>query len=411
MSGDLGRDAPAGSITRRRPIAIVVHSYFEEDPRVRRQAAAIVDSGRQVDVISLRRPGDPAVGDVDGVRVHRLDVQRHQGAGIATYLTEYLAFFLRAAFRLAREHARRRYALVQVATLPDWLVFAALPLRLTAVPVILDLHEAMPDFFASRFPGAANPVVRWFLQAVERASIAASTHAVTVNEALRKRLTGLGVTGDRISVVPNSPSLARFDRSSYPVRPFMADGTLRLIFAGGVTPTYEVDVAVRAVALLRDRRPELPSTLDIYGRGDSQPELERLAAELALDDRVSLHGRIPIEDVPAAIARADVGLATTRLDRFTVASLSTKIFEYAAMGKPVVAARLPLVEEAFPPEAVRRYEPGDPGSLADQVLALVDDDATREAGVQAALAIIERQSWERDAPAYVELLERFARDA
>ncbi|MEZ0239572.1 MAG: glycosyltransferase [Chloroflexota bacterium] len=286
MSGDLGRDAPAGSITRRRPIAIVVHSYFEEDPRVRRQAAAIVDSGRQVDVISLRRPGDPAVGDVDGVRVHRLDVQRHQGAGIATYLTEYLAFFLRAAFRLAREHARRRYALVQVATLPDWLVFAALPLRLTAVPVILDLHEAMPDFFASRFPGAANPVVRWFLQAVERASIAASTHAVTVNEALRKRLTGLGVTGDRISVVPNSPSLARFDRSSYPVRPFMADGTLRLIFAGGVTPTYEVDVAVRAVALLRDRRPELPSTLDIYGRGDSQPELERLAAELALDDRV-----------------------------------------------------------------------------------------------------------------------------
>ncbi|MEZ0239573.1 MAG: glycosyltransferase [Chloroflexota bacterium] len=120
---------------------------------------------------------------------------------------------------------------------------------------------------------------------------------------------------------------------------------------------------------------------------------------------------MPIEDVPAAIARADVGLATTRLDRFTVASLSTKIFEYAAMGKPVVAARLPLVEEAFPPEAVRRYEPGDPGSLADQVLALVDDDATREAGVQAALAIIERQSWERDAPAYVELLERFARDA
>jgi glycosyltransferase involved in cell wall biosynthesis len=410
VSGETERDAPAGSIHRRQPIAIVVHSYFEEDPRVRRQAASILESGRPVDVISLRRPGDPAIGDVDGIRVHRLDVQRHQGAGIATYLTEYLAFFVRAAFRLARQHARRRYALVQVATLPDWLVFAALPLRLTGVPVILDLHEAMAEFFASRFPGAANPFVRWLLGAAERASITAATHAVTVNEALRQRLIGLGVAGDRISVVPNSPSLARFDRGLYPARPFMADATLRLIFAGGLTPTYEVDVAVRAVAVLRDRRPELTTALDIYGRGDSQPELERLVSELQLGDRVSLHGRIPIEDVPAAISRSDVGLATTRLDPFTAASLSTKIFEYAAMGKPVVAARLPLVEGAFPPDAVRRYEPGDPGSLVDELLALVDDDDAREVGVKVALAIVERQSWERDAPAYLALLERLARD-
>ena len=410
MSDATERATATGTIHRRRPIAIVVHSYFEEDPRVRRQAATILESGRPVDVISLRRPGDPAVGDVDGVRVHRLDVQRHQGAGLATYLTEYLAFVVRATFRLVRDHAHRRYALVQVATLPDWLVFAALPLRLTGVPVILDLHEAMPEFFASRFPRAANPAARWLLGAAEQASIAAATHAVTVNDALRARLVGLGVAANRISVVPNSPSLARFDRGAYPARPFMADGTLRLIFAGGVTPTYEVDVAIRAVAALRVRRPELPTALDIYGRGDSQPALERLVADLELRDRVTLHGRIPIEDVPAAIARADIGLATTRLDAFTAASLSTKIFEYAAMGKPVVAARLPLVEGAFPLEAVRRYEPADPASLADQLLAVVDDDAAREAGVKAALAIVRGRSWERDAPAYLELLGRFARD-
>jgi glycosyltransferase involved in cell wall biosynthesis len=394
----------------RRPVAIVVHSYFEEDPRVRRQVASILESGRPVDVISLRQPGDPTVGEVDGARVHRLDVQRHQGAGIATYLAEYLAFFVRAALRLARDHARRRYALVQVATLPDWLVFAALPLRLTGVPVILDLHEAMPEFFASRFPGAANPAVRWLLQATERASIAGASHAITVNDALRSRLIRLGVAGDRISIVPNSPSLARFDRSAYPSRPFMADGSLRLIFAGGLTPTYEVDVAVRAVAVLRDRRPDLPTALDIYGRGDSQPEVERLVAELQVADRVALHGRIPIEDVPAAIARSDVGLATTRLDAFTAASLSTKIFEYAAMGKPVIAARLPLVEGAFPPEAVRRYEPGEAESLADQLVALVDDPAARDAAVDAARAIVAGRSWEHDAPAYLQLLERFARD-
>src|SRR6185436_6314900 len=108
-----------------------------------------------------------------------------------------------------------------------------------------------------------------------------------------------------------------------------------------------------------------------------------------------------IEDVPAAIARSDVGLATTRLDAFTAASLSTKIFEYAAMGKPVVAARLPLVEDAFPPEVVGRYEPGNAESLADAVLELVDDPAARDAAVAAAHAIVKARSWERDAPAYL----------
>src|SRR3990172_8251077 len=101
-------------------------------------------------------------------------------------------------------------------------------------------------------------------------------------------------------------------------------------------PPSELDVAVRAVAGLAVRRPELPVHLDLYGRGDSQPALEALRQELGIADRLTFHGRIPIEDVPAAIARADVGLAPTRRDPFTDASLSTKILEYAAMRRPEI---------------------------------------------------------------------------
>src|SRR3972149_863997 len=125
----------------RRPVVLVTHSYYEEAPRVRRQAGAPLAAARPVEVIALRRPDDAPEGEVDGVRVRRIDVQRHQGAGLGTYLLEYLAFFVRVALPLVRSHPRRRYALVQVATLPDWLVFAALPLRLVGVPVLLDLPE------------------------------------------------------------------------------------------------------------------------------------------------------------------------------------------------------------------------------------------------------------------------------
>ena len=62
---------------------MLTHSYYEEDPRVRREAEALVAAGRPVDVYGLRRPGEPAEVEVAGVRVHHLDVQRHQGARLS----------------------------------------------------------------------------------------------------------------------------------------------------------------------------------------------------------------------------------------------------------------------------------------------------------------------------------------
>jgi glycosyltransferase involved in cell wall biosynthesis len=397
-----------GPARRRRPFALVTHSYYEEDPRVRRQAESIAAAGREVDVYALRRPGDEPRGTIAGVRVRRFDVQRHQGAGIGTYLLEYVAFFVRVALALVAAQPRRRYALVQVATLPDWLVLAALPLRLAGVPVVLDLHEAMPEFFRSRFPAAANPVVHRGLELAERISIAAATHAITVNDGLRDRLLARGVGPGRIDVVPNSPSLARFDAAAHPTRAFMADGTLRLVYAGALTPTYELDVLVDAIGWLRADRPGLPLRLDLYGRGDARPALEAQVARLGLGDAVTFHGRIPIEDVPAAIAAADIGIAPTRRDRFTDVSLSTKIFEYSAMGLAVVASALPLVERTFPAGTISTYQPGDAVGLGRAIAALVDDPASRDASIGRARDLVIARSWEEAAPRYLALLDRLA---
>ena len=61
-------------------------------------------------------------------------------------------------------------------------------------------------------------------------------------------------------------------------------------------------MVVRAVASIARSRPSLPVTATFYGRGDTLPALEALAAELGIADRVSFGGRIPIEDVPRAVA-------------------------------------------------------------------------------------------------------------
>jgi len=393
-----------------RPVAMVVHAYYEEDPRVRREAEAVLSSGRDVDVFALRREGFERDGMLEGVRVHRLDVQRHQGAGIGTYLLEYTEFALRALWALTRAHRHRHYALVQVASIPDALVFAALPLRLVGVPVILDLHEAMPEFFRIRFPRASSRLVQAALVVQERLSIAMANAVITVNDALGDRLVAMGVRKSKVTIVRNSPSLARFNAAAYPARPFMADGTLRLVYAGGLSRIYEVEVAIEALALIRARRPDMPTRLDLYGRDFGEVPLGEQAHELGVADRVFFHGRIPIDDVPAAVAGADVGIAPTRRTEFTDLSLSTKLFEYAAMGKPVVATRLPMVEATFPAGTAVLYDAGSAGSMADGILALVDDAADREARVAATGAVIRELSWERESVGYLALVERLARD-
>jgi len=388
---------------------MIVHAYYEEDPRVRRQAESLVAAGRPVLVLSLRRPELPAEDVLDGVHVRRLDEQRHQGAGLGTYLREYVSFLVRSSWAAVRLHRRHRFGLVQIHSLPDFLVFAALPLRLVGVPVLLDLHEAMPEFFVTRFPRSANPLTHRLLLIQERLSIAFATHVLTVNEAFGDRLRGLGLRDDKLSIVINSPALGRFAEAAHAQRAFREDGMLKLVYTGALTPTYELDVAIRAIARIATERPDLDVRLDLYGRGDSEEELRALTAELGVRGRVTFHGRIPIDDVPAAVAAADIGIAPTRLDPFTAMTISGKIYEYGAMGKAVVASRLPLVERTFPDGTVARYEPGDAEGLAAAIVALADDPIRRAEAVDSTQDVVRDTAWEREAERYVALVDRLAR--
>ena len=405
---------------------MITHSYYEEDSRVRREAEALVAAGREVDVIGLRRPEMPARDTVAGVAVCRLPVERQQGSPVLGYLFEYAAFFWRAAFAAARMHRRRRYGLVQVHTIPDPLVFAAAPLRWAGARVLIDLHEAMPDFFRSRFPHVSVRPVIAALGLAERASVAFADHALTVNDALAERLIRLGLPESKVTVVVNSPSRELFhpgtDRDPavrLPYRAFMADGTLRLVYAGALTPLYEVGVAIEAIALLRfgDGPPSgrsapvtWPVRLDVYGRGDAQPALVELAERLGVADCVAFHGRIPLEEVPARLAEADAGLAPTRRDAYTDLSLSTKVFECAAMDRPVLASRLPTVERYFPDGTLFYFEPGDAASLAEAMRRLVEEPGAREEAVRRAAERVADHSWEREAARYVSVVEAFVRD-
>jgi glycosyltransferase involved in cell wall biosynthesis len=385
---------------------MIVHAYYEEDSRVRREAESLVAAGWEVDVIGLQHPNEPKTAVIEGVNLRRMSVRRHQGAGLHVYFGEYAAFLIKSMFSATRAHLRRHYGMVQVHTLPDYLVFAALPLKLMRVPVVLDLHEAMPEFFRGRFSKSEKSLSYRLLLIQERLSIAMANQLLTVNEPLAERLRKRGAKADRLTVVMNSPDPRLFSPTAHPRRAFMADGVLRLVYTGAITPTYELDVVLRAMADVRDKRPSLQVAATLYGRGDAEGSLKELARELQIAASVEMPGRIPLDAVPAAIAAADIGIAATRLDSYSELSLSTKVLEYGAMEKPVVATRLPTVEYYFGQDTLSLYEPGDAGSLAKAILHLVDDPTDREGRVARTAKRVDELSWAHQAEAYHAVVNR-----
>ena len=222
----------------------------------------------------------------------------------------------------------------------------------------------MPEFFRSRFHGRAGRVGYALLRAQERAATAFASAVLTVNDALGRsvdRARRPGGQGDRDPECPVAD----------PVRSRQAPGPAvhgRWHAPARVRRRAEPDL--RARRGLRSHRPDRrhsarrsrsASTSMAATSRRCRSVIER--STLGVEDRVTFHGRVPIEAVPAAIAAADVGLAPTRRSEFTDFSLSTKAYEYAAMGRTVVASRLPMVERIFGDDVVT-YEPGDPDDLA-----------------------------------------------
>ena len=387
---------------RVRRVAIVVHAIVPGDPRVRRQSDALADAGYEVDILCLRQEGQPVEDRVDRARVIRLPIDRGL-VGFAGHLAEYVAFTTLATLRLAREHRRRRYDLVQVATVPDFLALAALPERLAGVPLLLDLHEDMPEFFRDRFRAPwLRPLVP-VVEAVSRVAAAMSDEIITVHEPLRALSIERGVEPDRIGVVMNSADARLFDPSRHERRPFMADGRLKLIHHSNFQRIYGLDVAIDA---LSRGRPDLDWTLDVYGDGPWRPRIEAAIDRTGTGDRVSLHGRVPMDDLPALLAAADIGLVPSLAEPYLEYSLSTKLLEYAAMGVPVIASDLATFRHHFT-DAAMHFVPGsDPAAIARAVEERAADPVGSVAMGDEARRQVAAYDWEVQKARYLEIVGR-----
>jgi glycosyltransferase involved in cell wall biosynthesis len=380
---------------------IVDNTY--PDIRVERQARALLKRGHEVHVICLRAPGQPSRSVEDGVRVHRVPIRRERGMGLRSQATEYVGFLLYATALAAVLHGKRPFDVVQAHNVPDFLVFAGVVPRLGGARLLLDLHDLMPEFFASRFGGGLESLPARAVLLQERLSARFADHVLTVTELWRQTLIDRGLEAGKVDVVMNLPDDALFPRREPREH---VGGPVTVFYHGTLTHRYGVDVLVRAFALVA-RTADV--RLIVHGRGELVPELERLIRELELGSLVHLStDLLPTADLPNLISRADIGVVPNRLDLFTDGILPTKLLEYVTLGVPAVVSRSAATTAYFDDSMVRYVPPGDVDALATAIAALVNDPAGRLALARNAQVFTEKHRWEREADRYVGIVERLA---
>ncbi|MGW5751468.1 glycosyltransferase [Nocardia rhamnosiphila] len=256
------------------------------------------------------------------------------------------------------------------------------------IPVLQTFHAL--GVVKRRHQGAADtsPPARVGLEQgiADRADRVIATCTDEVFELVR-----MGLPRTRTSVIPCGVDLDRFT----PDGPCAAGSARhRIVSVGRLVPRKGFDIAIAAVARLRDTELVLVGGPD-DGRLADDPEAQRLSAlagELGVADRVHLLGQVPRTEMAPLLRSADVAVCTPWYEPFGITPL-----EAMACGVPVVAAAVGgLTDTVVDGVTGRLVTPRDTGELADAVGGLLNAPQTRanfgRAGRERVRA---RYSWER----------------
>lgn len=397
-SQEMGRTS--GPTKRSRHVCMVAYSFYESDNRVLRYAETLARGGDKVEVIALRRKGAARFGELNDVRVSRIQNRSITEKGKFTYLLKLMLFFINSFIYISIKHLRDPINLVHVHSVPDFEVFATIIPKLAGAKIILDIHDIVPEFYISKFGGSNQSLLFKSLVWIERRACQYSDHVIISNHLWRETLVSRSVKADKCTVIMNYP-----DETLFYDRPRRRDDNQFIIVYPGTLARHQgLDIAIRAFGLIKDKA--VNADFHIYGHGHERSYLLELIGQLDLGRRVFMHDPVPLKEITAIMANADLGIVPKRDEPFGGEAFSTKILEFMAMGIPVIVARTKIDRWYFDDSVIKFFRPDDVNDLANAISALIDDKDMRERLARNASAFAKSYSWKEKKADYLDIVRR-----
>ena len=349
-------------------VAMVTFSSYPFDPRPRRAIDALVGAGATVDLVCLGDEKAPRREVRNGIDVLRVPL-KHPRRGKLEYALRYGVFILASGSVFALRSLRRRYDLVYVHNMPDILVLSALVPKALGAKVVLDLHDPMPELMKTIFHVSEENSSVQMMKRLEKWSIARADLVVTVNLACKRIFSSRSCSAEKIAVVMNAP-----DGKIFPFREAAAKSVENrdhktpfvIMYHGSLVERNGLDVAIEALGQVRQTVPN--AQLCVFGPGTAFLErMQKVAQEKGLQDCVRYQGPRNLEELVTEIGKCDLGVIPNHRNAFTDINTPTRMFEYLALGKPVIAPSTLGITDYFDQDSLLFFEPGNAADLAKQI--------------------------------------------
>jgi glycosyltransferase involved in cell wall biosynthesis len=340
-------------------IGMVLESPFPPDIRVEKEIQALSSIGHKVFLLCEETRNQVTQESVSDVLIKRFNRK--------TFLFYLLKPIMILLWRITGHklyweipiHKFIKSNCIEVLHIHD------LPLALTGIsaahraqiPCVLDLHETYPDFVrygieANRNSGKPFSFSYWiriniftanWWEKIEQQAIKKADRLIVVIEESRDRLVRMGIPPEKIRVVINSMEIDPFIKTSTDPKYFVNKyGKITIGYVGGIDdPNRGLANLIEAWPILIQKMPE--AHLVIVGDGALKQELESLVADLCLEKDVTFTGWVPFEYIASHIKNFDIAVIPHVVNDHTRHTIPHKLFQYIAMGKPVVAADIPPI--------------------------------------------------------------------
>ena len=279
--------------------------------------------------------------------------------------------------------------------------------RFNWTAVVLSLVTGLP--LALEFNGSEvwisenwDPVgLLWLLRRFERLNLKAADHIFVVSEVERGNLRAAGIASHRIVVNPNGVDIDRFkpDCGGRETRAALGLSDKIVVgFLGSFGPWHGAPVLAEAA---RRISPAAGCHFLFIGDGEERGTVEGIIDSAGKSVSTTFVGRVSHAEAPAYLDACDIFAAPNvpAGDGSEFFGSPTKLFEYMAMARPVVASRLGQIAEVIDDGSNGLLvEPGDPQALAIAIERLAaDEDLRARLGAAARQTVIERYTWRHNA--------------
>lgn len=374
---------------------MVAYTNYPSDARVRREAETLSREAHfHVRFLSLKKSESPKVYHLNGVTVQELNISKYQGKGKKNYILSYLKFLKAASKELNRLLRAGNLDIVHVHNMPNFMIFSAIIPRIFGKKLVLDIHDSIPETYVSKFGEKKTQRLLFKLLAAEESLCCYLAHKVIcVNQVQKHTLVDRGLKSKKALISLNVPDPEIFSPSHRGKTPYHPDNGFKLVYHGTITRRLGIDLAVRAVSLLKGKIPGLQ--FHVMGKGDDLESFADLSKSLNVENEIHFNCKmVPIENLPEMLSAMNVGIIANRKDPATELMLPVKMLEYMSLGIPVVAPRLKAIQHYFDENSIQYFEPENVGSLAESIYALYQDEELRRTHVKSAYEFLDEHGWE-----------------